>query len=200
MRKLSSNCETSLLKILCHILLVFICVFAKAQQKEYWLVDTQTQRKTLAKDSLSAVKFLDSLSQNNYYLTELKKVTKDGNKTEIYYDKGKNFNEAVITLTEEITQISKLTQQFFTKNIDSLKKEINEDYRNQGFAFNRVKSKFIEMKDGIPQVEISVVKGDKRKIDSFVIKGYEKVPKRFIKNLEKEFQGKIYDDKNLVQI
>lgn len=197
---MSSNCETSLLKILCYILLVLICVFAKAQQKEYWLVDTQTQRKTLAKDSLSAIKFLDSLSQNNYYLTELTKVTKDGNKTEIYYNKGKNFNEAGIELTEEIASISKLKQQFHTKNLDSLKKKISEDYRNRGFAFNRVKSKFLGMKNGIPQVEISVIKGDQRKIDSFVIKGYEKVPKRFIKNLEKEFQGKIYDDKNLVQI
>ena len=197
---MSSNCETSLLKILCYILLVLICVFAKAQQKEYWLVDTQTQRKTLAKDSLSAIKFLDSLSQNNYYLTELTKVTKDGNKTEIYYNKGKNFNEAGIELTEEIASISKLKQQFHTKNLDSLKKKISEDYRNRGFAFNRVKSKFLDMKNGIPQVEISVIKGDQRKIDSFVIKGYEKVPKRFIKNLEKEFQGKIYDDKNLVQI
>src|SRR5690606_387421 len=27
-----------------------------------------------------------------------------------------------------------------------------------------------------------------------------KVPKRFIKNLNREFQGKVYDDKNLIQI
>src|SRR5690606_6118275 len=42
--------------------------------------------------------------------------------------------------------------------------------------------------------------GGQRKIDSFEVRGYEKVPKRFIKNLDKEFQGKIYDDQNLVRL
>jgi hypothetical protein len=32
------------------------------------------------------------------------------------------------------------------------------------------------------------------------MKGYVKVPKRFMKNLEKEFKGKTYDDKNLLAI
>ncbi|MGZ5263585.1 MAG: hypothetical protein ACXWCF_07330, partial [Kaistella sp.] len=66
--------------------------------------------------------------------------------------------------------------------------------------FNRIKSKFLGMKNGIPEVELAAIKGDRRRIDGFVVKGYEKVPKRFIKNLEKGFQGKIYDDTNLVQI
>ena len=60
-------------------------------------------------------------------------------------------------------------------------KQIHEDYRKQGFAFNRIKSKFLGMKNGIPEVELAVIKGDRRRIDSFVVKGYEKVPKRFIK-------------------
>jgi hypothetical protein len=50
----------------------------------------------LAKDSVSAVKFLDSLSQNNYYLIQLKDVKKEGSHTEIFFDKGKNFNEAQV--------------------------------------------------------------------------------------------------------
>jgi len=183
-----------------YIFLFFFCVFLKAQQKEFWLIDVYTDKKTIVKDSLSAIQFLDSLSQNNYYLTELKNIRQDGNKTEIYFDKGKNFNEAQVKIAEEIVKTSNLKNEFFTKDLDSLKKQIHEDYRKQGFAFNRIKSRFLGMKNGIPEVELAVIKGDMRRIDGFVLKGYEKVPKRFIKNLEKGFQGKIYDDKNLVQI
>lgn len=197
---MSSNCETSLLKKFSCIIIAFICVFFKAQEKQFWLIDVQTKQKTVVKDSVAATKFLDSLSQNNYYLTELKNVKKEESTTEIYFDKGKNFNEAHVKITAETAENSKLKKEFFTKNLDSLKKEISEIYRNQGFAFNRVKAKFLGMKNDVPQVELSVIKGNQRKIDGFVIRGYEKVPKRFIKNIEKEFQGKIYDDKNLIQI
>ncbi|MGZ5272920.1 MAG: hypothetical protein ACXWCA_01235, partial [Kaistella sp.] len=183
-----------------YIFLFFFCVFLKAQQKEFWLIDVHTDKKTIVKDSLSAIQFLDSLSQNNYYLTELKNIRQEGNKTEIYFDKGKNFNEAQVKIAEEIVKTSNLKNEFFTKNLDSLKKQINEDYREQGYAFNRIKSRFLGMKNGIPEVEITVIKGDRRRIDGFVVKGYEKVPKRFIKNLEKDFKGKIYDDKSLIHI
>ena len=200
MRKLSSNSETSFLKSFFHILLIFFCVSLQAQEKEFWLIDVQTNQKTLAKDSVSAVKFLDSLTQNNYYLTELRNVKKEANRTEIYFDTGKNFNEANVKLTEEIAKSLNLKQEFFTKNLDSLKKQINASYRARGFTFNRVKSKFLGMQQNIPHIEISVVSGEQRKINSFVIKGYDKVPKRFVKNLEKDFQGKIYADENLIRI
>ena len=179
---------------------MFLCVFLNAQQKEFWLNDVQNGKRILAKDSVSAVKFLDSLSQNNYYLIQLKDVKKEGSHTEIFFDKGKNFNEAQVKISDEIEKNTKLNKEFFTRNLDSLKKSISEKYRNQGFSFNRVKSKYLGMKKGIPQVEVSVIPGNQRKIDAFVFRGYEKLPKRFVKNLEKEFQGKVYDDKNLMQI
>ena len=160
----------------------------------------KTNEKTVVKDSISAVKFLDSLSQNKFYLTQVIKVEKKGNQTEITFDKGKNFNEGNVQISEEIAKNSQLKTQFFTKNLDSLKKEINIDYRKKGFAFNRVKSKYLGMKNGIPEVKISVVEGNVRRIDGFEIRGYEKVPTRFIKNLEKEYQGKIYSDQNLSKI
>src|SRR5690606_3890633 len=125
-----------------------------------------------------AVKFLDSLSQNSYYLTELKKVINGDSKTEIYFDKGINFNEAVVKITDDIAKTSGLKSEFYTKNLDSLKNKISNDYRNKGFAFNRVKSKFLGMKNNIPHIEITVVEGDQRKVNRFVLKGYEKVPKR----------------------
>ena len=197
---MSSNRETISLKILLPLFVLFTCVFLKAQAKEYWLIDIQTDKKTLAKDSTAAVKFLDSLTQNYYYFTEVKKVNKDGNLTQIFFDKGKNYNQAEVRLDEETIRNFKYQPQFFTKNLDSLKKEVSEKYRSQGFVFNRVKSQFKGMKGDIPQVELSVIKSDQRKIDGIVFKGYEKVPKRFIKNLEKEYLGKNYQENTLAKL
>lgn len=197
---MSSNRETISLKILLPLFLLFTCVFLKAQAKEYWLIDIQTDKKTLAKDSTAAVKFLDSLTQNYYYFTEVKKVNKDGNLTQIFFDKGKNYNQAEVRLDEETIRNFKYQPQFFTKNLDSLKKEISEKYRSQSFVFNRIKSQFKGMKGDIPQVELSVIKSDQRKIDGIVFKGYEKVPKRFIKNLEKEYLGKNYQENTLAKL
>ncbi len=197
---MSSNRETISLKILLPLFLLFTCVFLKAQAKEYWLIDIQTDKKTLAKDSTAAVKFLDSLTQNYYYFTEVKKVNKDGNLTQIFFDKGKNYNQAEVRLDEETIRNFKYQPQFFTKDLDSLKKEISEKYRSQGFVFNRVRSQFKGMKGDIPQVELSVIKSDQRKIDGIVFKGYEKVPKRFTKNLEKEYLGKNYQENILAKL
>lgn len=163
-------------------------------------MDVQTQQRKPVKDSLAAVKFLDSLSQSSYYLTELKNVAVTGNKTEIYYDKGRNFNQATVKISDSLAQLLNKKSVFFTENLDSLKKAINRTFIDKGFSFSRIKTDYLGIKDGVPEVSIHVNPGNKRKIDAFVIKGYEKVPKRFVRNLDKEFGGKTYDDRNLVRI
>ena len=197
---MSSKRQTISLKIFLYILLLFSCVFLKAQEKEFWLIDSQTNQKIMVKDSAAAVKYLDSLTQNYYYFTEIKNVIKEGNKTQILFDKGRNYNEAQVHLSEEMVQNFKYKPNFFTKNLDSLKKEISEKYRKQGFVFNRVKSQFKGMKDEIPLVDLTVVKSAERKIDKIVLQGYEKVPKRFMKNLENEYQGKSYQEATLAKL
>lgn len=179
---------------------IFLCTALQAQKKEYWLVDTANQKKLKVTDSASAVKFLDSLAQNNYYFTQLKEVKNFDNRTEIYYDKGQNFNQAHIKLSDSLAQSLKLKSQFFTKNLDSLKQIINKRFIDQGFTFNRVKSNFKGRESGLPKVELSVLAHHKRTINNFVLKGYEKAPKRFIKNLSKEFVGQPYNEKNLYAI
>ncbi|SFJ06712.1 hypothetical protein SAMN05421638_1998 [Kaistella treverensis] len=177
--------------------LLFFCAYLQAQNKEFWLVDVQTEKKSVVKDSAAAVNFLDSLAQNNFYFTKIINVKKEANHTEIYFDKGTNYNEAFVTLSPEIWQDLQLKNQFFTKNLDSLKKEFSENYRKKGYIFNRVKSKFRGMENGFPAVEISVLKNSQRKVDKIVLKGYENVPSRFVKNLENDYVGKVYDEKIL---
>lgn len=188
------------MKLFFNIFFVFICVFSQAQKKKYWLIDSETKIKKQVKDSASAAKFLDSLAQNNYFLTELKDVKIKGDSTEIFYDKGKNFNQTYVQLSDSIVKKLKTEREFFTKNLDSTKTSINKKFIDDGYSFSRLKSKFKGQKNGYPIVELEINKNDKRTIDGFVVKGYERVPKRFMKNLEKEFKGKTYDDKNLLSI
>lgn len=188
------------MKLFLNIFFILFCVFVQAQKKHYFLIDSETNIKKKVKDSTSAVKFLDSLAQSNYFFTQLKEVKIKGDSTEIIYNKGKNFNETFVSLSDSIVDKLKIERDFFTKNLDSTKKSINKKYIDDGFAFSRIKSKYKGQKDGFPIVELEINKNDKRTIDGFVVKGYTRVPKRFIKNLEKEFKGKIYDDKNLLSI
>ncbi len=176
------------------------CAFFNAQQKKFVLIDSQTKKEFVKKDSLSAVKFLDSLAENNYYFTKVLNVEKQSQTTKIIFDKGKNYNEAQVKISDEIAENLKTKKEFHTKNLDSLKKNINKKYIDEGFAFSRVKAKYLGIKNEIPQVEISVNKNEQRKIDGFVFRGYDKLPKRFVKNLEKEYKGKPYDAKQLTTI
>ena len=197
---MSSNKEKITLKTLLHFLLLLMCVFFKAQEKEYWLIDLQTNKKTIVKDSNSAVQFLDSLTQNYYYFTEVKEVCKEGDITQIIYDKGKNFNKAQVKLDNETVQNFKYQPEFYTKNLDSLKNDISEKYRSKGYVFNRVKSQFKGMKSDIPQVELTVIKSEQRTIDEIVFKGYEKIPQQFVRNLEQEYLGKKYRENTLTKL
>lgn len=183
-----------------YIFLFFLPFFLKSQQKQFILIDSQTKKEFIKKDSLAAAKFLDSLAENNYYFTKVLNVEKVDKTTKILFDKGENFNEAKVSLPNETAEFLKSKNEIFTKNLDSLKQVINQKYTDEGFAFNRVKTQFLGFENEIPKVEISVFKGDKRLINGFVLKGYTKVPKRFVKNLEKEFVGKKYDNENLLKI
>lgn len=182
------------------ILAVLSLSFVKSQKKEFWLMDVQTSTKKKVNDSISAVRFLDSLAQNFYYLTRVKDVKKEGEITTIFYDKGLNYNKAQVFLSQEIQEDLSLKKEFYTKNLDSLKKKINSVYSEKGFVFNRVKSKWIGMENSVPKIELSIEKLNQRKIDELVIRGYDKLPKRFIKNLEKEFVGKVFQPKNIERL
>ena len=78
------------------------CGLSNAQKKEYWLIDKETNAKKIVSDSAKAVKFLDSLTENSYFFTELKDVKKIENRTEIYYDKGPNFNKANVKFSDSL--------------------------------------------------------------------------------------------------
>ena len=182
------------------ILLLGCGPFVKAQQRTFILKDKDTQKEFIKKDSLSAVTFLDSLAQNSYYFTQVVKVENLDHNILIHFDKGKNYQNAKVLLTAESADFLKLKKEFVTHNIDSLKTQIALQYAQKGYAFNRVKSIYQGFENGLPKVEIFIVKGDLRKVNGIVIQGYTKSPKRFVKNLEKEFVGKPYTQEILQKL
>lgn len=182
------------------ILFLFFCLLGKAQIKHFILIDNHTGQKFLRKDSLSAVAFLDSLATNNFYFTKIKDIKKESSQIKIIFDKGKNFNQTVVHFSEEITNDFNINNTLKINNLDSLKQKINQFYAERGFSFNRVKTKYLGTKNNIPEVEISILKGAPRTINGFVLKNQMKIPKQFIKNLEKKYIGKIYNDKIINKI
>ncbi|MDY3547893.1 hypothetical protein PG291_04690 [Riemerella anatipestifer] len=172
-----------------------------AQDKKYVLHDISTKKIVIKKDSLSAIKFLDSLVENKHYFTKLIKVEEDGNKVNIHFDKGQNYQQVLVKLPDSTANELGLKHTFVTTNLDSLKNGINKIYLEKGFAFNRVKSNFLGLDTtGKPIAGISIIKDKKRTIDAFKIKGYDKVPKRLVYNLEKEFKGKLHHSTQLIAI
>lgn len=171
-----------------------------AQQKEYWLIDSQTKSTRVVQDSLAATQVLDSLVAAGYFFTRLKQVSQDSLAVKIIYDKGKNYNQAYVQLDDSLAQAMQIEPEFFTSNLDSLKQKINAHYVAQGFTFNRVQTRYLKLKEGFPVVSLEVLPIEKRLIDGFVVKGYAKLPKRFMKNLEREFVGKAYQKKHIQKI
>ena len=90
-----------------YIFLFFLPFFLKSQQKQYILIDAQNKKEIIKKDSLSAVKFLDSLAENNYYFTKILNVEKIEKITKIVFDKGRNFNEAKGKFSSETAEFLK---------------------------------------------------------------------------------------------
>ncbi len=181
-------------------LLLLLDVSGMAQEKTFLLRDLKLQETKKVRDSAAAVKFLDSLTDSGYYFTRLISAERKNGITEILYDRGNNYRNVIARLSDEVANAVAANKEIRVDDLDSLKSAINDTYRAKGFVFNRVRSKYIGMKGELPVVEISVDPQQVRKITGFVIEGYDKVPTRFVKNLEKEYGGKIYNDQTVRRI
>lgn len=174
-------------------LTILFCVnLSLSGQKKYVLKDIQTGKEFVKKDSASAVKFLDSLTENRYYFTQISSVKKNGSQTEIFFDKGRDFNQGYVQFSESLRQNQPKQSEIFVNNIDSLKKTIIENFVQEGYTFSRLKTVYKGMRNGNPILEFSANLGSHRTVNGFAVKGYEKVPKRFVRNLEKNYSGKHY--------
>ncbi|SHI65021.1 hypothetical protein SAMN05443429_10325 [Cruoricaptor ignavus] len=173
-------------------LLIFPLVCSLSFAQNFILKDIETGKEFVRKDSMSAVKFLDSLVSANYFLTKIVVAEKYGSDVRIIFEKGKNFNQARLEFSPELSNYKRITS---TKNLDSLQKSISRDLYNSGYPFNRVLTQWIGFKQGQATVRLSADLGELRQINSVEIRGYDKVPRAFVKNINRRYAGKPYSQK-----
>lgn len=166
-------------------------------QKKFILTDRETRREYHRNDSLSAVKFLDSLAAGAYFYTKVVHVEKQGQTTRILFDKGVSSQTAKVRVSDSLAARLNLPTAFKTENLDSLKHAVNRTFTDDGYPFNRVKTTIKEQENGIPTVQLEVNPGKRRAIDALVIRDYEKLPKPFLNKLKKQLAGTVYTEKNL---
>ena len=66
-------------------------------------------------------------------------------------------------------------------SLDELLKNLSDFFSSEGFPFVEINISYSEIKDSKTIVgNMEIISNESRKIDGFVVKGYEKFPKKFI--------------------
>lgn len=135
--------------------------------------------------------------------------TKDSSYT-VFYHIGPKYNSIKIIYSEddftkkELLQVSKeVKDSYFVlpiNKIESALKTLNAYKTNNGNAFARVYLENITKKgNNNLNARITVSKGNKRSIDSIIVKGYEKFPKSFIKHYAGIKTGKEFNKSEIIE-
>ena len=160
-------------------------------QSGYLLRDAGTGKTTYRKDSLSAVKFLDSLALGRYPMTSVVASSRQADRILVEYDTGIDAGK---------TWASYEGEEIKTANLDSLKKAILQKAGEQGYAFSRIRTEYIGQREGLPKVKLTLEKGGERRITGLVLKNVQKVPRRFVRNLERQYAGSLYNSKTVTNL
>lgn len=169
-------------------------------QKRFVLKEVGTQKSVIRKDSAAAAKFLDSLVENGFYDVAVLKTQPHQEGEEILYRRGKDYRIAQITVSDSLAKIFRTSTNFQTKNADSLRQRWTQVLAGQGYNFARIKTEYLGKKDDVPILKLSVVLGQQRRVNRLVIKDYDKVPQRFVRNLEHETLQKPYTSPLLISL
>lgn len=164
------------------------------------LKDIQTDKEFVRKDSLQTARFLDSLAQNRYFQIKVQKVEQEDSTITVYFDKGLDFKRIKVFPSKDLQGENNLPAEFITENLDSLRLQIAKSYSAKGYPFNRVKATFQGFRNNLPTVTINIEKGQERTIDAIVMRGYEKIAPRFVRNLQKTYRGKTADKRTLSKL
>jgi len=87
-----------------------------------------------------------------------------------------------------------------TEDYPNFIQSLIQEYANNGFPFVSVKAENFVIKNAIVSLDLNIMTYQKRKIDKFVIKGYESFPNKFLKNYLRHHKNTDYSDVNLKKI
>lgn len=187
-------------KLLFLFLLFPILIFSQEKkQKKIKVFDNKTLWITTNFSEKKTTAILDSITNSGYYTLKLDSIKDSPENLNLYVNKG-NFLKKVLVRLDSLSEVAtQFKNNFTTSNVDSLSNIIHYFYLKKGFAFNKVHTKINFNKSPI-EANIHVELYKKRKINSFVLNGYKKMPKGFKKELEFNYLGKTYDDNKLIEI
>lgn len=150
-------------------------------------------------DSLSVVRTLDSLATTSYFDLKIIRTQRQNHQTDIWVETGKNYKNVRVRPESSLAKEMNWQREFVTDDISDLLKQAHKKLLSEGYAFNKVYTSVISMED-IPLVEIKADRGEQRRITGFQVRGYDKLPKRFLDNLSREFKNQIFNEKNIGKI
>ena len=142
---------------------------------------------------------LDSLVNLGFYTLKVDSLNKTNKQTSIYLNRGKFYKKVRVKLDSLSKIATGNKDKFTTNNIDSLAGIIHYYYLKRGYAFNMVYTNLSIAQEPL-EASITVALNQKRIINSFVINGYNQIPRGIKKELEYGYLGKTYSDEKLKEI
>lgn len=183
--------------------LFFLLLFFAASlwgQKRFVLREDGSHKSVIRNDSAAAARFLDSLVEAGFYEVAVLKTQPHKEGLEILYRRGRDHREAHITVSDSLAKIFRTAPEFRTRNADSLRQKWSQELAARGYSFARIKTEYQGKDHEVPRLRLSVVPGRQRTVDRLVIKDYDKIPRRFVRNLEREALAKPYTNPLLIQL
>lgn len=180
-------------------LLLFSATFLWGQ-KAFVLREEGRSNVVVRKDSAAAAKYLDSLAETGFYDVAVLKTQPHQDGLEILYRRGRDYREAQIAVSDSLAKIFRTATSFRTKNADSLRQKWTQELAARGYNFARIKTEYQGKDRGLPLLKLSVAPGKQRTVDRLVIRDYDKIPRRFVRNLERETLTQPYTNPLLIRL
>ncbi len=131
-------------------------------------------------------KILDSLKLEGFFTAHLDTMVRQDNNTYLAtFLLGKRTEELVVNIPEEFLKILgaiKKQKRFSIKSLSTFKKEVSKTLSNLGVPFSKISFQNYRLKENKLFLDLVISKSEVRFINKVLVKGYEKLPKSFIKH------------------
>jgi len=174
------------------------------------LLNKNYLKKFDAKNAVSAeaYRLLFTLKKNGFYTATIDSVTRQKQAYKAYTNLGAKTSNARIRISDNSDLgflnakyvIRKNYIELKTKEIPDLLQTLSNRMSKKGGSFSKTKLKHINIKNNTLYADLFIEQSKKRRIDSVIIKGYEKFPKNYLKYFYKLHKNTIFNQEKLSEI
>jgi len=184
-------------------ILFFLAVFKTSQAQKIKLLVTSKDSieraflsklsfKKLHRNTSEVSKEIDTISyhlkKKGYFTNTVKKIIKKDSLHIAYFSLGKRIEKIVILFPDYFitkNQFFQLQKKALTTDIDKVPdvlKRISKRLEKEGYSFSEVSLNDFQLKNNILYTKLNISLLEKRKIDTVIVKGYQRFPRSFIKH------------------